>query len=94
MSIKLHSLKESENPVSDISEVHTFYSQAAKSLYLIKRYPIPVFAMAGLLVGTVTFVTFRSIELANWIWLATLIAVGCSNCLGYHTRYVPRPLRF
>jgi heavy metal translocating P-type ATPase len=72
----LHSLKESENVVSRIPEVHSFYLRAAKILYLLKRYPIPVFAVAGLIVGTVAFLTFKSLELVHWIWLATLIVSG------------------
>lgn len=72
----MHSLKERENIVSKSPDVRSISVQIIKALYILKRYPIPVFAMIGLLVGIAAFLALRSSELAQWIWLGTLIAGG------------------
>ncbi len=42
---------------------------------LIKRYPLPLFVLFGLLVGVIAWFGFQR-EVANWIWLATLVIGG------------------
>ncbi len=43
---------------------------------MTERYPIPFFAIAGLLAGTVVQILLRDSQSARWIWLATLIIGG------------------
>src|SRR5574341_2105692 len=65
-----------ENIVSEAPDVLSSSLQIVKTLHILRRYPIPVFAMTGLLVGIVAFLALRSYELAQWIWLGTLIVGG------------------
>ncbi len=39
-----------------------------------KKYPLPIFALTGLILGTIFY--FHSKPIAEWIWLATLILGG------------------
>ena len=50
--------------------------RASKLLLFIRRYPIPIFAIVGLLIGTVSYLTSKTPGLAEWIWLTTLILGG------------------
>lgn len=43
---------------------------------LVRRYPIPFFALAGLLVGTVVQLGLGDSLSARWIWLGTLVVGG------------------
>ena len=72
----MHSLKEHESIVLETPEVQSIYLQVVKTLNFLIRYPILVFELAGLFVGTVVFLTLRSPELVQWIWLGTLIIGG------------------
>jgi heavy metal translocating P-type ATPase len=43
---------------------------------MVRRYPIPFLALAGLLAGTVYQLGFANSITARWIWLATLVVGG------------------
>ncbi len=43
---------------------------------MARRYPIPVFAIAGLLAGTVLEFALAEPALARWVWYATLVIGG------------------
>src|SRR5579864_5630355 len=47
-----------------------------KILIFVKNYPIPVFAIIGLLVGSILQWTTNQHEIGRWVWFATLIAGG------------------
>lgn len=42
----------------------------------LKNYPIPVFALFGILLGALFQFGFHQIEFSHWIWFATLIVGG------------------
>lgn len=42
----------------------------------LKHYPIPVFALLGLLAGTVFRFVFGQLDISQWIWFATLVIGG------------------
>ena len=76
LDTKLHSVKESENVALSIPTEDSFHLRASKLLLFIRRYPIPIFAIVGLLIGTVSYLTSKTPGLAEWIWLTTLIVGG------------------
>jgi cation transport ATPase len=43
---------------------------------LSKRYPIPAFAIIGLILGTVVHYIFNDQETGHWIWFITLVIGG------------------
>jgi cation transport ATPase len=43
---------------------------------VVRRYPIPIFAVAGLLVGVVLQLGIGDSVSARWIWLSTLVIGG------------------
>lgn len=47
-----------------------------KYFLFIKRYPIPVFAIAGLVTGSIFHWFFNQEDLGHWIWIGTLIIGG------------------
>ncbi|MGA9928777.1 MAG: hypothetical protein WBP96_09220, partial [Nitrososphaeraceae archaeon] len=49
---------------------------AAGVISFVRRYPIPVFAIAGLVVGGMTYSILNIPEMGRWIWVATLIIGG------------------
>ena len=49
----------------------------------LKNYPIPVFALTGLLAGVVLRFVFHQVALSDWVWFATLIIGGIP--IVYHT---------
>ncbi len=44
--------------------------------YFTKNYPIPLFALSGILLGLIFYFQFKHSDLSEWIWLATLIIGG------------------
>jgi heavy metal translocating P-type ATPase len=48
----------------------------SKSFLFIKRYPIPVFAIAGLISGSIFHWLLNQPGLGHWIWIGTLIIGG------------------
>ncbi len=48
----------------------------SKILLFIKRYPIPVFALIGLVSGVIFHWFFNQPDMGHWIWLVTLIIGG------------------
>jgi cation transport ATPase len=71
----LHTSRENLN-VSLLRTGHSFHLNAAGGISFIRRYPIPVFAIAGLVVGGMTYSILNIPELGRWIWVATLITGG------------------
>ena len=51
-------------------------STIRKSILFSKRYPIPAFAIIGLIVGTVVHYIFNDQETGHWIWFITLVIGG------------------
>lgn len=47
-----------------------------KFILFSKRYPIPAFAIIGLILGTVVHYIFNDQETGHWIWLITLVIGG------------------
>jgi len=47
-----------------------------KIIVFVKNYPIPVFAIIGLLVGSILQWTPNQHELGRWIWFSTLVIGG------------------
>lgn len=45
-------------------------------LLFIKRYPIPIFAIAGLLSGSIFHWFLNQEDFGHWIWIGTLIIGG------------------
>ena len=43
---------------------------------IVKRYPIPVFAILGLVMGAILQLGFAEPDLARWVWYGTLIVGG------------------
>lgn len=52
-------------------------------LLFLKHYPIPVFALSGLLFGGVLRFTFSSVLFSEWVWFLTLMVGGAP--IVYHT---------
>lgn len=51
-------------------------SRIRKFILLSKRYPIPAFAIIGLILGTVVHYIFNDQETGHWIWFITLVIGG------------------
>jgi heavy metal translocating P-type ATPase len=51
-------------------------SRIRKFFLLSKRYPIPVLAIIGLILGTVVHYIFNDQETGHWIWFITLVIGG------------------
>ena len=67
----------SENLNMSLSRTgHSFHLNAAGVISFVRRYPIPVFAIAGLVVGGMTYTILNIPEMGRWIWVATLIIGG------------------
>ncbi|TRZ70272.1 MAG: heavy metal translocating P-type ATPase [Nitrosopumilaceae archaeon] len=47
-----------------------------KIITLVKNYPIPVFAIIGLLAGSILQWTLNQHELGRWVWFITLVVGG------------------
>ncbi len=47
-----------------------------ESMTFLKQYPIPVFALVGLLVGAVLRFGFGQVELSQWVWFVVLVVGG------------------
>ena len=73
---KLQYLNVNKNVTAAVHQIYTFYLKIGKLYYFLRRYPIPFFAMIGLLLGAIVFLIMKSQELAQWIWLLTLILGG------------------
>ena len=71
----LHTSSENLN-VSLSRSGHSFHLNAAGVSSFVRRYPIPVFAIAGLVVGGMTYSILNIPEMGRWIWVATLIIGG------------------
>jgi hypothetical protein len=52
------------------------YRKGRISLSLSKRYPIPIFAIIGLLFGIITLYGFNNAELGHLIWFIVLVIGG------------------
>jgi heavy metal translocating P-type ATPase len=48
----------------------------AKAGRFFREYPIPLFALIGLLLGVVLRFVFHETELSRWVWLAVLVGGG------------------
>jgi heavy metal translocating P-type ATPase len=48
----------------------------SKFAVLAKSYPLPFFALAGLVAGTIEMFGFGASDIARWIWYATLVVGG------------------
>ncbi len=55
---------------------HSYHLNAAGVKSFVRRYPIPAFAITGLVIGGMTYSILNIPELGQWIWLATLITGG------------------
>ena len=55
---------------------HSFHLKATGVISFVRRYPIPTLAIAGLVIGGITYSISNLPELGKWIWLATLITGG------------------
>lgn len=53
-------------------DIHTSHRITA----FVKNYPIPVFAIIGLIIGSIFHETPNQQELGHWIWFATLVVGG------------------
>ena len=42
----------------------------------LKQYPIPVFALVGLVVGAVLRFGFGKLRLSQWVWFSTVLVIG------------------
>jgi heavy metal translocating P-type ATPase len=51
-------------------------TSSRKIITLVKNYPIPVFAIIGLLVGSILQWTPNQHELGHWVWFITLVIGG------------------
>ena len=51
-------------------------SRIRKLILFSKRYPIPAFAIIGLILGTVVHYIFNDQQTGHWIWLITLVIGG------------------
>ena len=51
-------------------------TSSRKIITFVKNYPIPVFAIIGLLVGSILQWTLNQHELGRWIWFVTLVVGG------------------
>jgi heavy metal translocating P-type ATPase len=51
-------------------------SRIRKFILFSKRYPIPAFAIIGLILGTVVHYIFNDQETGHWIWFITLVIGG------------------
>ena len=71
----LHTSSENLN-VSLSRTGHSFHLNAAGVISFVRRYPIPVFAIAGLVVGGMTYSILNIPEMGRWIWVGTLIIGG------------------
>lgn len=59
-----------------------FTSVIGKIFLFSKRYPIPAFAIVGLIFGLVTHYVFNSQEIGHWIWFVTLVIGGIPIIFG------------
>jgi hypothetical protein len=66
----------------------TISSLAAKIVLFTRRYPIPVFAVLGLLLGAVCSYSINQHYAGQWIWLFTLIIGGIPVIWDTVKRYV------
>ncbi|HEY7757450.1 MAG TPA: heavy metal translocating P-type ATPase [Nitrososphaeraceae archaeon] len=57
-------------------------SVIGKIFLFSKRYPIPAFAIVGLIFGLVTHYVFNSQEIGHWIWFVTLVIGGIPIIFG------------
>ena len=51
-------------------------SELFRILIFVRRYPIPVFAGIGLLIGSITHWIIDNPEIGHWIWFVTLLIGG------------------
>ena len=54
----------------------SFHLNTTGVISFVRRYPIPIFAIAGLVVGGMTYSILNIPEMGRWIWVATLIIGG------------------
>jgi len=67
----------SENMNASISRAgRSFHLNTTGVISFVRRYPIPIFAIAGLVVGGMTYSILNIPEMGRWIWVATLIIGG------------------
>ena len=52
------------------------FSRIRKIFSFSKMYPIPAFAIIGLILGLVVHYIFNSQEMGHWIWYITLVIGG------------------
>ncbi|HEY7109954.1 MAG TPA: heavy metal translocating P-type ATPase [Nitrososphaeraceae archaeon] len=51
-------------------------SRIRRFIFFSKRYPIPAFAIIGLILGTVVHYVFNEQDIGHWIWFVTLVIGG------------------
>ncbi|MGI0062821.1 MAG: hypothetical protein ACREBA_10260, partial [Nitrosotalea sp.] len=55
---------------------HDNIPSSRKIITFVKNYPIPVFAIIGLIVGAILQWTTNQHELGHWVWFITLVVGG------------------
>ncbi|HEU5487468.1 MAG TPA: hypothetical protein VFV16_01465, partial [Candidatus Nitrosotalea sp.] len=55
---------------------NNYIHKSNKVITFVKNYPIPVFAIIGLFVGSILHGIPNQHELGQWIWFSTLIIGG------------------
>ena len=56
--------------------VESKYDDHMSSIDFIKKYPIPIFVLSSLIVGSIIHWLFNMDDVAHWLWLATLLGGG------------------
>jgi heavy metal translocating P-type ATPase len=62
------------NITNNILTIYNHFLKVSKIVLFARRYPIPVFAVLGLFLGTIYYVSDQSVA-GQWIWFSTL-AIG------------------
>ncbi len=63
------------NITNNILTIYNYPLKVSKIVLFARRYPIPVFAVLGLLLGAIYYVSDQSVA-GQWIWFSTLIIGG------------------
>ena len=63
------------NNTNNILTIYNHFLKVSKIVLFARRYPIPVFAVLGLLLGAIYYVSNQSI-VGQWIWFSTLVIGG------------------
>jgi heavy metal translocating P-type ATPase len=63
------------NNTNNILTIYNYPLKVSKIVLFARRYPIPVFAVLGLLLGAIYYVSNQSVA-GQWIWFSTLVIGG------------------